>query len=83
MCVTNVEMRILCKIFYDILFHMIRSLSLKCSENDCTKFFHPICMKESLSYYNLTAVDNLLYGVIFCEEHSKNFLINHLKTVLK
>ncbi len=67
-----------------IIFMNISSggLTIKCFVNDCKEFFHPICMRECLSYFNFTAVENTTYVVIFCEEHSKKYIINSFNNIL-
>jgi len=78
--VTNVKMKVLGKLINSNYF---RDITLKCSESECLKYFHPICLRECLTFYNIKAVDDDLYGVIFCEEHSKMKFIKSLNNLIK
>jgi hypothetical protein len=55
---------------------------MKCSYPDCDIFFHPICIRETIHFSNITNLDNnSLLSVCFCEEHSGKFIINNLNNI--
>ena len=48
---------------------------MKCSFDSCMKYFHPICIRETFFYFNISIVEGRIVSVCYCEEHSQKMLI--------
>jgi hypothetical protein len=48
------------------------SLTVKCFDSQCMLYFHPICMKKGKCFVDVTAAEDYLIGVCYCEKHSLN-----------
>ena len=43
---------------------------------NCDLYFHAICMKQRISYYDITNCGDNKFCVFYCEEHSRHFISN-------
>ncbi len=59
------------------LIFLLRIMTLKCSYESCTKFFHPICIRETLFHFNICNIDGKIAAVCYCEDHSQKILIKN------